>query len=86
MQDHQQLFQDQINSWPLATQNYHELSHVLTKEFKFNNFRIKLQYNPNRIISSSANIDKNAIKITFLPVENYSFFAENYYILISIKN
>jgi len=62
MQDHQQLFQDQINSWPLATQNYHELSHVLTKEFIFNDFRIKLQYNPNRIISSSADIDKNAIK------------------------
>jgi SpoIID/LytB domain protein len=62
MQDHKQLFREQSKSWTLAADNYRALSKVLIKEFLIDDLRIRLQFNPGRIISSSANISKDAIK------------------------
>ncbi|HEY5500056.1 MAG TPA: DUF4922 domain-containing protein, partial [Bacteroidales bacterium] len=62
MHDHKQLFQEQSTSWILAADNYHALSKAVFKEFLIDGFRIRLQFNPGRIVSSSANISKDAIK------------------------
>jgi len=62
MNNHGKLFERQLDSWSLASENYMTLSKVLTKEFIIDGLRIKLQYNPNRITSSTASISKSAIQ------------------------
>lgn len=62
MQDHRKLFQAQLKSWALATKNYQALSDVLFREFQIDNFRVKLQCNPGRIVSSSAIVSKDVIQ------------------------
>ncbi|MDD4921449.1 MAG: DUF4922 domain-containing protein [Bacteroidales bacterium] len=63
MGDYKKLFKDQCISWDLAANNYRTLSKVLFKEFQIDHFRIKLQFNPGRITSSSANISMAAIQV-----------------------
>ena len=62
MQDHKQLFQEQSKSWTLAGDNYRALSKVVFKDFQMDDFRIRLQCNPGRIVSTSANVSKGAIQ------------------------
>lgn len=47
--------------WGLATSNYKALSDVKVKEFDFGNARFKVQFNPARIVSSSAKVDPKSI-------------------------
>ena len=61
MSDYKQLFQEQSTTWKLATDNYRALSKVIFKEYIIDGFRVRLQFNPGRIISSSANVSKDAI-------------------------
>ena len=62
MYEHRQLFLNQSTSWALAAKNYRALSEIISREFQMEGFRIKLQFNPGRINSSSANISKEAIQ------------------------
>jgi len=62
MFDHKQLFQEQLVTWALASDNYRALSKVLFKDFLLDGSRIRLQYNPGRIASSSANVSQGAIQ------------------------
>lgn len=66
------LFKEQIDSWALAKENYKKLNLIKKREFDFDNFKIILQYNSGRIISSSAKVDSQSIKERpcFLCVEN----------------
>ncbi len=52
----------QKKSWSQLSEGYKSLGSIKTKEFHFNGFTISIQFNPGRIISSSAKVDENAIK------------------------
>jgi hypothetical protein len=55
------LFDQQLNNWELAQENYAGLQHVVLKTIPFKGHGIMVQYNPKRIISSSAKIDPHSI-------------------------
>jgi len=52
----------QVKNWPLATGNYKGLEKVEEKEFQFDGFKIKVQFNPERIRSSAAKVDQKSIE------------------------
>jgi ATP adenylyltransferase/5',5'''-P-1,P-4-tetraphosphate phosphorylase II len=56
------LLEDQKISWEKLNENYNNLGGVLTRSFEFDGFHVDTQYNPARIISSSAEVDENTIK------------------------
>jgi hypothetical protein len=56
------LFEEQLQHWPLAARNYAGLQQVAWKDILFDGFEIKLQFNPERIRSSAAPIDKKSIE------------------------
>jgi hypothetical protein len=66
------LFEQQLLKWDLLKERYDALDEVKTKEFQFDGFKIKVQYNPGRIKSSSAKTDDVSInsRECFLCVEN----------------
>ncbi|MFO7934691.1 MAG: DUF4922 domain-containing protein [Bacteroidales bacterium] len=66
------LFEQQKRSWPLLRDNWERLKEVRLKTFEFDGFSIRAQLNPERIISSSARVDKTSIKNRkcFLCAEN----------------
>ncbi|MDE5420398.1 DUF4922 domain-containing protein [Labilibaculum sp. DW002] len=53
---------NQLKDWPLATGNYKGLEKVEEKEFQFDDFKIKVQFNPERIRSSAAKVDQKSIE------------------------
>ena len=66
------LFSSQLNSWSLLKKNYDALRSVQTKSFWFDGFKLKVQFNPERIKSTSAEVDENSVKNRecFLCIEN----------------
>lgn len=62
----------QLDIWPMAASNYDGLQKTEEKIFLFNGFRIKVQFNPERIRSSSARVDRQSIeqRACFLCDEN----------------
>ena len=66
------LFTSQLNSWGLLRKNYDALKHVQTKSFWFDGFKLKVQFNPDRIKSTSAVVDGKSIanRKCFLCTEN----------------
>ena len=58
--------------WPLAASNYKGLEKVEEKSFQFDGFQIKAQFNPERMRSSVAEVDKQSIaaRKCFLCSEN----------------
>lgn len=56
-----ELFESQLDTWLLAKNNYLELKTVKERRVEFENCIIRLQYNPKRIKSTAANIDKEEI-------------------------
>jgi ATP adenylyltransferase/5',5'''-P-1,P-4-tetraphosphate phosphorylase II len=83
------LLNQQKTSWELLRKNYDALNNVEIKTFNFDNFEIKVQFNPGRITSSTAKVDEASIKARkcFLCVENLPEaqrgipFNKNYLIL-----
>ncbi|MBC8005918.1 MAG: DUF4922 domain-containing protein [Verrucomicrobia bacterium] len=81
----------QKQSWPLAKANYEGLKSVENKEFQFDGFKIKIQFNPERIRSSAAKVDQKSIaeRACFLcnenrPVEQKGIlFGKQFLILIN---
>lgn len=53
---------EQKENWPLAKMNYSGLEKVEEKEFQFEGFKIKVQFNPERIKSTAAKIGKDDIQ------------------------
>ncbi len=83
------LFQQQIKSWQLAKQNYSELNSIQKNFFEFDGFSIKIQFNPGRIISSSAKVDTKSIRerkcflcYNNLPEEQKGILCNNSYMLL----
>ena len=57
-----ELIAVQKKEWELAAKNFAGLANVQVREFQFNGFIIKVQFNPGRIISSAAKVDKKSIE------------------------
>ena len=86
-----QLFAEQLSNWELARENYNLLKQVKTKTLLIDDREYKVQFNPARMISSSAKTDIKSIlgRKCFLCAENRPTeqkgipFKENYTILIN---
>lgn len=85
------FLESQLSSWPLAENNYRSLQLVEEKVFQYDGFQIKAQFNPERIKSSAAKVDKQSIaeRKCFLCNENRPSeqqaiaFGEQFLILIN---
>lgn len=83
------FFESQKQSWELLKNGSASLSSVRVKIFNFGDFNIKVQFNPGRIVSTSAKVDNKSIaeRKCFLCVENLPehqkslIFNERFYIL-----
>ena len=76
-------------SWKMSADNYHGLKKVVEKEFHFDNCKIKVQFNPERIRSSAAKVDQTSIaaRKCFLcqenrPEEQISYDLGNNFLLL----
>jgi len=85
----QTFLEEQKEKWPLAKTNYKGLDKVEEKEFQFEGFKIKVQFNPERIKSTAAKVDKENIqkRACFLcdenrPAEQGKIDLENNYSLL----
>ncbi len=58
----EKLFEIQKNEWKTLAGNYTDLAKVKTKDFYFDGFKIKAQFNPQRLASTTAKTDLNSIK------------------------
>ena len=83
------LLKEQIDSWALASKNYKDISSIKKKEFNFDAFKIILQFNPGRMISSSAKVDLKSINERpcflcphHLPVEQSGLQCNDNYLLL----
>jgi ATP adenylyltransferase/5',5'''-P-1,P-4-tetraphosphate phosphorylase II len=68
-----QLLANQLNDWDLVKVNYAGLQKVITREIDFEEgFKIKIQFNPQRMRSSAAKVDAKSIqeRACFLCVAN----------------
>lgn len=67
-----QFLVQQNQSWELSEANYRGLDNVEEKEFQLDECRIKVQFNPERMRSSAAKVDRDAIaaRKCFLCPEN----------------
>lgn len=85
------LLEEQREEWPLAAKNYKGLASVKVKRFAFDHFNIFAQFNPERIRSSAAKVDKKSIEERpcflcekNLPAEQKALlFNEAYLILVN---
>lgn len=85
------LFELQCNDWKLCRDNYEQLKNVQIKKFQFDAFSIKAQFNPGRIVSTSAKVDPKSIqqRKCFLCEENLPaeqkgiLYKDEYIILIN---
>ncbi len=57
-----QLLTAQKTEWDLARKNFAGLENVQVREFQFDGFTIKVQFNPGRIVSSAAKVDTKSIE------------------------
>jgi hypothetical protein len=57
-----QLFQEQVQQWPLLRDGHRALATAQFREFRFDGFVIKLQFNPGRLTSSAAPVDEASIR------------------------
>lgn len=55
------FFNDQLSCWPLACNNFRALKNVEIKEMTVGGLRVKLQFNPARLISSAARTDEKSL-------------------------
>ena len=63
---------DQLSRWPLACDNFRALKNVRMREMNAGGLTVKLQFNPARIVSSAAKLNKEdiAVRKCFLCREN----------------
>ena len=68
----QEFTESQLQAWPLAAANFKSLEKVEGKIFLFDGFEVKVQFNPERMRSSVAEVDKETIaaRKCFLCTEN----------------
>lgn len=87
----QEFTEFQIQSWPLAAANFKSLEKVEEKSFQFENFQIKVQFNPERLLSTASKTDQKSIaaRQCFLCNENRPYeqdaidFGDQFLILVN---
>ena len=52
---------DQLSRWPMACENFRALKNVKVREMDAGGLKVKLQFNPARIVSSAAKLSKEDI-------------------------
>ena len=57
----QRFFNRQLEKWEDARKHYRELAHVQTRELSFGDNTLKVQWNPARMVSTGAKIDKQSL-------------------------
>ena len=84
------LLAEQLLSWPMARTNYDALAQVQERTLEFDDFAVKVQYNPARMASSGAKIDALTIakRPCFLcaenrPAEQHSVQWNHYELLVN---
>lgn len=55
------LLKHQLETWPMLQKGASSLDSVLVREVDFDGFSLKIQFNPGRIVSSAAKVDKKSI-------------------------
>jgi hypothetical protein len=84
-----ELIREQVAGWQLLGENWAKLDAAQLRTFHFDGFTIQVQFNPRRITSSAAKVDKQSIESRrcFLcrenrpPEEGHVAFGEDYEIL-----
>jgi len=83
------LVAQQKDAWELAKKNYSDLEKIEKKVFDFDQFKIVVQFNPGRIVSSSAKVDDKSIKerpcflcVDNLPAEQKGILYNNEYLIL----
>ncbi|WP_280748568.1 DUF4922 domain-containing protein [Parabacteroides sp. PF5-9] len=84
-----ELFYQQLQLWPLVKERYEVLQQVHIKTLHIDDFNIKVQFNPSRILSAGAKVDRESLlkRKCFLCPENLPAeqirlpFKEDYLIL-----
>ena len=56
-----ELFEQQLSVWEMARNNFEGLKNVQGREFDFDGFGVKVQFNPARMVSSGAKVDAKTI-------------------------
>ncbi|MEX0680102.1 MAG: DUF4922 domain-containing protein [Balneolales bacterium] len=56
------LLRHQREHWPMLSSGFQSLDSIREREIEFDGFRMKLQFNPGRIVSASAKVDKKSIR------------------------
>ena len=56
-----ELFDQQFSVWEMARNNFEGLKTVQIREFDFDGFAVKVQFNPARMVSSGAKVDAKTI-------------------------
>lgn len=84
-----QLLVNQKNTWKQLRDGYESLAGIKTKTFQFDGFRMKVQFNPGRIISTSAKVDEKTINnrkcflcAANLPEEQKGILVEENYLIL----
>ncbi|WP_270516837.1 DUF4922 domain-containing protein [Sanguibacteroides sp. AM78-02pH3A] len=62
MIDLESFFKHQLSHWEMANNNYNRLNEVLYRTIEFDDFSIKIQCNPDRIVSATARIDRLSLQ------------------------
>jgi ATP adenylyltransferase/5',5'''-P-1,P-4-tetraphosphate phosphorylase II len=57
-----QLLVEQREEWPMLRRDYASLPDVQVRTLEFDGFKINLQYNPARLISSAAKVDAKSVR------------------------
>ena len=55
------FFEQQLRSWPDAERRFQDLENVEVKNFSWHHIKLSAQFNPARIVSTGAKVDKEAI-------------------------
>ena len=61
-QDVHRLMQRQLLAWPLLREHHDGLASAKLRTFYFDGYSIRAQWNPKRIISSSAKVDESSLR------------------------
>ena len=56
-----ELFDQQLSVWEMARNNFEGLKTVQIRQFDFDGFAVKVQFNPARMVSSGAKVDAKTI-------------------------
>ncbi|MBN2807312.1 MAG: DUF4922 domain-containing protein [Prolixibacteraceae bacterium] len=83
------MFQQQMQTWPLARDHYQQFQQVKKRTLNFEDFRIDLQYNPARERSTCADLQPKTIEkrpcflcLSNLPAEQKGFIILKKYLLL----